>query len=281
MRCGIIGQRLAHSISPAFQNAAFRALGIDTTYEPWETEPERLAEVVESLRRPDALGANVTVPYKETVVPLVDALHDDAAATGAVNTIVRRDGRLDGYNTDVAGFARALEGMPGGGRPQHAVVIGAGGAARAIVLALARSGARDIAVLNRTVERAIALCEQLAEAASVPLMPLPLDAAARAVRSADIVVNATSVGMAYGPDEGRSPLPAELLRPGLLVCDLVANPLETPLLKAATAAGARTLGGLPMLVEQGAASFSLWTGRAAPLDVMRDAARKAMAAAPA
>ena len=277
MRCGIIGKPVGHSISPIFQNAAFRALGIEGRYEAWETEPEGLAAIVGSLRKGDTLGANVTVPYKEAVPPLLDRLSEDASLVGAANTIVRADdGTLVGHNTDIAGFQRALAEELGGDPVGRAAVIGAGGAARAVVLALARLGATEIAVANRTVERAIALCDDLAEATGVPLMPLPLEDAPRAVRAARVIVNTTSVGMAGGAGEGRNPIPAGAFHAGQLVCDVVANPLETPLMRDAAAAGARTLGGLRMLVYQGAAAFTLWTGREAPLDVMLEAVRGAM-----
>lgn len=279
MRCGIIGKPLAHSVSPAFQTAAFRALGIDATYERWETEPGQLAQAIEALRADDVLGANVTVPYKERVVPMLDDVHDDARALGAVNTIVHRGGRLAGHNTDAGGFRAPLEALLAGEGPGHAVVVGAGGAARAVVLALARMGALEIAVLNRTEERAVGLCDALAEVAGVPLMPLGMERATRALRDARVVVNATSVGMAHGAAAGESPLPREALHPGLVVVDLVANPLETPLLRAAAAAGAATLGGLAMLVEQGALAFELWTGQPAPRDIMREAALGATMAA--
>jgi shikimate dehydrogenase len=149
------------------------------------------------------------------------------------------------------------------------------------VLALSRRGATEIAVVNRTVERAVGLCEALGDAVRTPLKPMALADVDRALRSANTLVNATSVGMAHGADEGRSPIADDLLRPDLLVCDIVANPLETPLLAAAARAGGRTLSGLPMLVEQGAASFELWTGREAPRSVMYEAAERAMATNPA
>ena len=277
MRCGIIGKPVGHSISPIFQNAAFRALGIEARYEAWETEPEGLAAIVATLRAGDALGANVTVPYKEAAPPLLDRLSEDAALVAAVNTILRADdGTLVGHNTDIAGFQRALAEELGGEPVGRAAVVGAGGAARAVVLALARLGATEIAVANRTIGRAIRLCDDLAEVTGVPLMPLPLEDAPRAARAARVIVNTTSVGMAGGAGEGRTPIPAGAFHAGQLVCDVVANPLETPLMRDAAAAGARTLGGLHMLVYQGAAAFTLWTGREAPLDVMLEAARRAM-----
>ena len=278
MRCGIIGKPVGHSISPIFQNAAFRALGIDARYEAWETEPEGLAAIVASLRESDALGANVTVPYKEAVAPLLDRLSEEVSLVGAVNTIVRADdGTLVGHNTDIAGFQRALLEELAGAPVGRAAVIGAGGAARAVVLALARLGAREIAVSNRTIERAISLCDDLAEASGVPLMPLPPEGARRAARAARVIVNTTSMGMAGGDGEGQSPIATGSFHAGQLACDVVANPLETPFMQDAAAAGARTMGGLRMLVYQGAAAFTLWTGRDAPLDVMLEAARRAMA----
>lgn len=279
MRCAIIGKPLAHSVSPAFQTAAFRAAGVDATYERWETEPDRLAGAIAALRAPDFLGANVTVPYKERVAPFLDDLRDEASALNAVNTIVNDRGRLVGHNTDVSGFLRALDTVLHDEPVGHAVVLGAGGAARAAVLALGRRGAIEVAVLNRTERRAIDLCADLAEAVASPLMPLGLDAARRALRDANVVVNATSVGMAHGPDADSIPLPPDALHEGLVVVDLVANPLETPLLRAAAAAGARTLGGLTMLVEQGAAAFELWTGLRAPREIMFEAALSATAGA--
>ena len=283
LHLGILGYPLRHSASPAFQQAALDHLGLDARYEAWEVEPERLAERVRQLRGPDLLGFSVTVPHKETVMPLLDAVDDAARAIGAVNTVVSRDGRLEGANTDLEGFLRALreEGAydPRGGR---ALVLGAGGAARAVAYALLAEGAAGVAIANRSPERARILAEELGARFPARVQALSLDAEALAPllaadASVDLLVNCTSLGMAHGPDPDASPVPADLIPGTALVYDLVYNPQETPLLAAARRAGARTLGGLPMLVYQGAAAFRMWTGREAPIDVMMRAASAALA----
>jgi shikimate dehydrogenase len=278
-RVGLIGDPVAHSISPVFQQAAFDALAIAARYEAWHTPAAALAERVAALRAPDALGANVTVPHKQAVLPLVDRLHPTAQRAGAVNTIVNAGGRLVGHNTDISGFLEALR-LDGGVDPRNAraVVIGAGGAARAVVIALLDAGIAHVRVVNRTLERAAALVAALANgrADAAPLEPRR----ARALLAgADLVVNCTTVGMRHGVHEHELPVPAEAIPDGAMVVDIVANPLETPLLRAAAARGCRTLGGLPMLVRQGAAAFTLWTGMPAPVPVMMAAAERAMGVA--
>ena len=282
---GVIGYPLGHSLSPAFQQAALDALGIPARYERWETPPDALPERVASLRRPECLGANVTVPYKEQVIPMLDELDEVAAQAGAVNTVVNRGGRLAGYNTDVAGFLRALR-EEGGFEPRRciALVLGAGGAARAVVLALIRSGAAWIFVTNRTYHRAFRLVEELRTLAGrTRLVPIPMTYAAlqQAAIGWDLVVNCTTLGMPGSVDANKSPLPGEMIPPDCLVFDLVYGPEPTPLLRDARARGARALDGLPMLVYQGAESFRLWTGQEPPLEAMFRAAREALAPAAA
>ena len=287
LRLGILGYPLGHSASPAFQQAALDHLGLDARYEAWEVEPERLAERVRQLRGPELLGFNVTVPHKEAVMPLLDAVEATARDIGAVNTVVSRDGRLVGANTDLEGFLRALreEGTyePRGG---NALVLGAGGAARAVAYALLVEGVAGVAIANWSPDRARVLAEELGARFPGRARALSLDAEALAPllgadASVDLLVNCTSLGMAHGPDPDASPVPAELIPGTALVYDLVYaryNPQETPLLAAARLAGARTLGGLPMLVYQGATAFRLWTGREAPIDVMMRAASAALVA---
>lgn len=278
-RIGVIGYPLGHSLSPAFQQAALDHLGLDARYEAWETPPERLAETLEAMRSPDCLGANVTIPHKEAVIPLLNDSDELSRQVGAVNTIVNRAGALHGYNTDVIGFLRALKEDaafdPAG---QRALVLGAGGAARAVVLALSREGAAAITVINRTYARASALAGDLRRYGSASLTALPHAYAslAAALLGCRLLVNCTSVGMAGTASGKASPLPAELIPSGILVFDLVYSPPETRLMATARKRGARVLGGLPMLVYQGAASFELWAGLAAPLDIMREAAHKAL-----
>lgn len=273
---GVIGHPLGHSISPAFQQAALDHLGLDIRYQAWDTPPGQVANLMLRLRGPEHLGASVTVPYKEVALGLVDDLDGLARRIGAINTLVNREGKLIGYNTDAGGFLRALK-EEGGFQPRgrRAVVLGAGGAARAVAFALAGEGAASIAIINRTRERALALAEELRPVEAQALAPQD-PGVARALGGCHLVVNCTSVGMRHSSTEGESPLKAELIPPQALVYDLVYNPPLTPLLRAAQGRGARTLGGLAMLVYQGAEAFQLWTGREAPLEVMMRAAREAL-----
>jgi shikimate dehydrogenase len=277
---GIIGYPIGHSISPAFQQAALDACGIDGTFYAWEVHPDQIPQFIAGLRRPEVLGINVTVPHKEAVVPHLDQVDEWAAEAGAVNTIVHRDGRLSGHNTDGYGFLRALREARGfSPRGRRALVLGAGGSARAVVLALARDGVARLTVANRTLERARALAELAARRGiSSAAIGLPGPELTGAAAQADLIVNCTSMGMYHGPAEGESPLCREQIPAGCLVYDLVYNPPETPLLKEAALAGAQTLNGLYMLVYQGAAAFEMWTGRQAPVAVMLEAAEKALAA---
>ena len=273
---GIIGYPLRHSASPAFQQAAFDHLGIDARYLAWETPPDDLACRMASLRSPGVLGANVTVPHKQAVVPYLDEVSQAAQDTGAVNTIVNQEGRLTGHNTDVTGFLRALQ-SDAGFQPhgKRALVLGAGGSARAIVYGLLKEGAGQVTIANRTVERAQRLIEALGSPRNAEAAPLE---AARSSGGWNLIVNCTTLGMRHAPGEKETPLPSDAIPANSLVYDLVYNPEQTPLLQAAAKAGARTLGGLPMLIYQGAEAFRLWTGRDAPVDVMFQAARRALSA---
>jgi shikimate dehydrogenase len=254
-------------------NAAFAALGLDWAYVPWPVGPERLGEALKGLRAlTNFAGANVTVPHKEAILPYLDGLTAEARAVGAVNTIVREADRLTGHTTDGAGLladlAEALGFPPRGAR---IVIVGAGGAARAAAFALAAAGARRVTILNRSAERARALAADVGratpavETVAYPLHQYPAD---QILGSADLVINATSVGLHAGD---HSPLDLGPCRPPTVAHDLVYNPPETGFLREARARGLRAVNGLGMLVHQGAAAFSLWTGRPAPTDVMRRA----------
>lgn len=278
---GLIGYPLGHSISPAFQQAALDYCKVDAHYVLWETKPSRLKEKVDRIRREDILGANVTVPYKEEVAHYVDMLWGAAAAVQAVNVVVRKGSKLYGHNTDTAGFLRALT-EDGGFDPKgkKTVVLGAGGAARAVVYTLISRGTASITVVNRTVERARFLfCSYanfMAPGQEVSVLSMDDELLASVLKDCDLLVNCTSIGMKGVTDEGRMPVQKRLIPKGALVYDLVYNPVETPLLREAKKAGARVLGGLPMLVYQGAAAFEIWTGKKAPIDIMFKAARKAL-----
>ncbi len=276
---GLIGNKLRHSISPQFQQAAFDYLSLDIRYEVWETAKDELPKVVEGMRDAAKLGANVTIPHKEAVLPLLDDVDNDARRIGAVNTIVNRGGKLIGYNTDASGFMRALR-DDGAFSPRNkrVVLLGAGGAARAVGFALVDAGVRSLIILNRSVERGRALAWDLKVSdTEVVALSWKDGNTLTALAECDLLVNCTSVGMKDGSGEGKSPLGIGLIPKRALVYDVVYNPLETPLLAAAKKAGARTLGGLPMLVYQGAASFELWTGKSAPIDIMMRVAKRALA----
>jgi shikimate dehydrogenase len=267
-RVGLIGHPVAHSVSAAFQQAALDALEMDIVYESWDTLAEGLEQRVANLRSEEVLGANITVPHKEAVVPFLETVAPDAAAIGAVNTVVHQGAALDGHNTDAMGFRLACADGSIELDARPAVIVGAGGAARAITYVLSEADPRSILVLNRTVERArkVAVdfgvgCDSLAEAP------------ASVFRTARLLINTTSVGMAGGSPG--TPIEVGLLSPGCSVVDVVANPLETELVREARAAGCPAIGGLPMLVYQGAESFRLWTGVEPPLKIMMEAAERA------
>ena len=275
-RLGIIGHPIGHSISPVFQQAALNAISFDGNYQAWDVAPDEVGEFVEGLRAPGTLGINVTVPHKEAVIPFLDEVDQWASTAGAVNTIVNRNGRLSGHNTDGIGFLRALrEGAGFEPRGRDVLVLGAGGSARGVVYALARVGVAQMFIANRTVERAQRLAH-LAIDNGVATEAVELSDAPTFAREVALIVNCTSVGMVHGPDETGTHLVAADIPSGVLVNDLVYNPLETPLLREAARAGATTLGGIQMLVYQGAASFQMWTGQDAPVQVMLEAASSAM-----
>ena len=274
----LLGHPVAQSISPRFQQAALDALGLDTRYEPWDTPAPGLTAAVERLRSADLLGANVTVPHKVAVMRLVDRPDPLAELVGAVNTIVRRDGLLYATNTDVTGVLRALEDATVDVAGSRVLLLGAGGAARAVVVAMRRGGAAALTIANRTLEHAEALVPLGGRELAVSTAPLDLASGALqgATERAELVIHSTPLGMRHGPDERATPLPAEFFRPGQTALDLVYVPERTPFLEAARSGGARTVGGLAMLVHQGAESFRLWTGHEPPLEVMFEAARAAL-----
>lgn len=280
-RVGLVGQGLKHSLSAVMQQAALDHHGLDARYELWDTQPEGVEQRVASLRAGDCLGANVTVPHKQAVIPFLDELDGIATRAGAVNTIVRREAQLSGHNTDVTGFARAVQEAGCEVRGARAAVLGAGGGARAVTLALIEGGAGSISISDAVPARAEALTDDLRGLApagtAVACARWGEGAFQRSLRECGLLVNCTPVGMRFGPAEGESPVAADLIPPGCLAFDLVYNPEETPFLAAAGSRGARTAGGLTMLVYQGAASFRLWTGLEAPVEVMFQAARKALA----
>jgi shikimate dehydrogenase len=284
---GLIGYPLKHSVSPYFQQAALDYYRLDIRYEAWETDPAQLQDIVNDLRKPQNVGANVTVPHKEAVLPLLDEVDDLASSIGAVNTIVKKDARLLGFNTDAYGFIKALDKErhfdPEGKR---VVILGAGGVARAVGFTLVQRKVASLAITDGIFERARALAENLVryiKGASPSSKDLELDvitfqwqslSSARTFDNCDLIVHCTTIGMKHSSQEGQSPLSLEVIPKDVLVYDVVYNPWLTPLLRLAQKAGANILGGLPMLVYQGAASFKLWTDKEAPVDIMFDKAKE-------
>ncbi|OIQ07757.1 shikimate dehydrogenase [Moorella thermoacetica] len=274
----LLGHPVQHSLSPLMHNAAFAAGGQNLVYLAFDVEPGDLVAALAGLKALGFRGANVTVPHKEAVIPYLDAVDPVAARIGAVNTIVNEDRCLKGYNTDGSGFLRSLEEAGFDPAGKRAVILGAGGAARAVAFALAAAGCGSLVLANRTPERATELAGALAGAG----LPAPVvyrlgDAGMRSeVEAADLVLNTTSLGM--WPRVEETPLPPDWFRPGQWVYDLVYNPLETKFLASARRRGCRVISGLDMLLYQGAAAFTLWTGREAPVAVMARVLREAMGA---
>jgi shikimate dehydrogenase len=274
-RVVLIGHPVAHSLSGAMQQAAFDAAGIDAKYELWDRAPMALADAIGELRGDDFLGANVTIPHKERVVPMVDRLTEEGHATGAVNTITREGKRLVGHNTDVAGFKVALDKLVGKQKmPRNAVLLGAGGGARAVVYGLITEGFQRIVVFNRHLHRAEGLVKHFGRTAAhmeLRAMPWHESIIESELAKTKLLVNATSIGLTSED----SPVPAEVLPSELLVLDLIYA--KTRLLRDAAAAGAVTSDGELMLLHQGAAAFTLWTGQPAPLELMQQKLAEARA----
>jgi len=265
---GVIGDPIEHSLSPVIHNAGFAALGLDWVYVAFPTPAGAAPAAVESVRALGIRGLSVTMPHKEAVIGALDELSDDARLLGAVNCIRRQGNHLVGESTDGDGFVEAVR-ADLGLEPEGArcVVLGAGGAARSVVLALARAGARSVGIVNRSevnAERAAAL----AGAAGSVVRP-------EQIREADLVVQATPVGMGT-PAAGEWPADPGLLSAGQVVAELIYHPLETPFLRAAADRGCRTSNGVSMLVHQAAIAFSSWTGEPAPLAAMHDAVARAL-----
>ena len=276
--CYLIGYPVGHSMSAVMHNAAFEELGLDYRYELMGVSPEGLgAFMTGEMREEGVAGANLTIPHKQAVMKYIDLIDREAQQVGAVNTIVNADGELKGYNTDGLGAIRALEEAYGDLEGARAVILGAGGAARAIGYHLSAKASK-ITIINRTPERAEELAAHLSSMpdtkASIEPSPFRRSHLEVALKEADILINTTPVGMT--PDVEGTPVDGSLIRPWTLVFDAVYNPLRTRLLREAEEAGARTLSGLRMLVYQGAAAFRLWTGLEPPVELMHDAVAEAL-----
>jgi len=271
---GLIGHPLSHTLSPHLHNAAFAAADLDCVYLPFPVAPGGLADAMRGLRALGVAGWNVTLPYKTAILDLLDEIAPEARVAGTVNTVVNRSGRLIGGSTDGAGFIRSLHEAAIAVAGKTVLLLGAGGAARAIAFRLVQEEAAAIVISNRTAARAADLAVVLQSFAdrAVRIATAPWGGAG----TADIIINATSLGLQPGSDPV-PPLPDAAVGADCIVCDLIYNPSVTPLLAAAAARGCKTVGGFGMLLYQAAEAFELWTGQPAPIRVMRQAAQAALA----
>jgi shikimate dehydrogenase len=265
--CFIIGDPIEHSLSPAIHNAAFAACSLDFVFVALHVKRESLKEAVAGMRAFNMAGGCVTIPHKVAVMQYLDNIDPVALEIGSVNTIVNNNGILTGYNTDAPGFLEPLANREIELEGKNAVLLGAGGAARAVSFMLVNEGVK-LTILNRTLDKALDLADRLKKSLRKDVVPLAMTPQnlEDSVCAADILVNTTSIGMT--PDINNTPVPAGLLRKGLVVYDIIYNPAMTRLLKEAKAKGAVTINGEQMLAWQGALAFEKWTGQKAPIDIM-------------
>lgn len=273
---GIFGDPVGHTLSPAIHNAAFERLGLPYVYVPFHVKPAELKKAIEAIRALDMPGINITIPHKERALKFLDEADEDARRIGAVNTIVNMEGRLIGYNTDGTGYLRSLReetGFKAAGK--NIIIIGAGGAARSIFYAILTHKPERVVLANRTVKRARALADEFGRRFNVKIEASGAgkDALEAYSKDSHLVVNTTSLGMM---GEGRLDFPLESLPENAVVSDIVYRPLKTEFIKGAEKRALKVHTGLGMLIHQGAIGFELWTGRKAPVEVMRKAALKAL-----
>jgi len=266
---GIIGNPVAHSLSPVLHNTAFEELGINGIYVPFLTNEGRVYEALQGMRAMNISGLNVTMPYKQTVIPYLDSVDPMAEKIGAVNTIVNEEGLLKGYNTDADGFKKSMDANNVNWRSTKVAVLGAGGAARAICYLLAENCC-DICILNRTHDRAKELAKSIAPFSDGNIRALKLneDTLKRIMPDIRLLINATGIGM--GSYVGVSIVPGDLLDSNMVVFDAIYHPAETELLRLARNKGATIIGGLDMLIWQGIIAFEKWTGLQAPFGIIKE-----------
>lgn len=269
--CGVIGDPIEHTLSPIMHNAAFEALRIDYVFLAFKVEVAKVGNAIDGMRAFGIHGLNVTMPHKNSVINYIDELDPTAKTIGSANTILNKDGKLFGFNTDGVGALNALEQNGVAVKGKKIMLLGAGGAAKAIAYTISQE-ADELVILNRTAKPVTELAKLLKQKFNKKINAdaLTPKTVKDNLASADVIINATSVGME--PNAGQTPVAPELLKPDLAVMDIVYNPLETKLAKDAKAAGAKVVSGVEMLIYQGAASFEIWTACNAPVEVMRKAA---------
>ena len=272
----VIGAPIGHSLSPIIQNAALHAAGLDYVYAALPVRADALASAVRGLRDAGIAGFNVTIPFKTEIIPLLDALGEDARRIQAVNTVVIEDGRMVGHNTDVAGFHAGFAERGIALTGKKAVLIGAGGAARAALWGLLRSGVSSVAIGVRSVEKGAALAADFAADGDVRAVSFDDAAWIAACSDADLVVQTTPLGMTPHTEE-MPPVDAAMINPSAVVYDLIYTPAETRFLREARAQGCETINGETMLVAQGAEAFHLWTGIRPDVELMKRVLREELA----
>jgi shikimate dehydrogenase len=270
---GLFGYPVEHSLSPIMHNTAFSELGINYFYLPFEVKPEELSSAITAIKALNLRGVNLTIPHKESAISHLDMISKEAELIGAVNTIKNEGGKLIGYNTDGRGFIRSLkeEGFQLQGK--NVLVIGAGGAARAVSFQLALEGVEKLYISNRTWTKAENLAEEICDKLDlkgVQSLPLKTNVLKKMIPDLDLLVDTTPVGMHPVSDDIEPVINSDLLHSNLIVADLVYNPVETVLLKEAKKSGASTVSGLGMLAHQGAMAFEIWTDKAAPVKTMKN-----------
>lgn len=275
---GLIGYPVEHTFSPSMHNAAFGSIGLNMVYLPFSIKPENLSNALDGIRGLDLIGANVTIPYKEKVISCLDKLSSEAEMIGAVNTIVNNDGILKGYNTDGLGFIRSLE-EDAGVTPEDksVMILGAGGAAKAVAFQLALSGIQELTLAVRRLDEGNKLSNDIGEKTGIKTKVIGLNDVETGgkLREIDILINATPIGMSPNVED-MPPVNLKQIPDDAIVCDLIYNPAETQLLAQAKGRGLKTLNGIGMLLYQGALAFELWTGIKPPIEIMKKALKKAI-----
>jgi shikimate dehydrogenase len=276
--CGVIGDPIEHTLSPTIHNAAFNHLKLDFVFLAFHVKAADLENAIRGMRGLGIHGLNVTMPHKSAVIGYLDEVDPTVQFLGSANTVLNKDSKLSGFNTDGVGALKALRENGAELSEKKLLLLGAGGAAKAIAFSLAQE-VGELAILNRAAEKAKELAEALGRMFNKKVVggALSSDAIAKSLQNSDVLINATSVGM--HPEANQSIVPPQWLRSDLTVMDIVYNPVETKLAKDAKAAGAKVISGVEMLIYQGAASFEIWTSRSAPIEVMRRAALSKLSSA--
>ena len=267
----IIGNPVKHSFSPIIHNAALKKLNLDEkfSYEKKELKINEIEDFINLIRKGEVFGASVTIPFKEKVIPYLDELTDEADLLQSVNTIYKKDGRILGHNTDGTGFIKSLDKNGIIIENKKIVILGAGGAAKAIAIKLAMENIKKLTIVNRTPERGKIIAELIKKKKNIKIDVVSLEEIKSIIKHADILINATSIGMS-GVTKGKTIITKNIIHPGLIVYDVIYNPRKTRLLEEAEKAGARTINGVDMFIYQGAEQFEIFTGKKAPIEIMRN-----------